>query len=444
MFDINFMQLISNIMKHYIFIFIACSYLSGVAQQGKPCKDISFKTPQKATLETDNGYRADSCEYHCLCEPQSIDGEKHYYFYDHLGRDTSIWNFYQDTIINPWYLESKNTKEYTSFNAIQNEKGYWYDTLGMWQYTFLRQNTFNTSQELIHQKNYRLYESTLPHSISDFTYGPNGLSQSLYFVAYPTYPATLRSKQTYFYNVSGNLSYIEYYSYNTQTSTWSPPVSYFYTYDSLENLIQYSRFNYASGAPLCDYKEQYEYDGNGNMTLKTISTIEYGNPSLQITRTIETFFNTFNKPDSAITSEYYMGTSFDGKLEKYYYDSLCNQIRWEYYLHWQGNSSWQLFGWEDCYYSQHIPTHGISEPATNLGFTVFPNPASDIIRVSSEEAEFSEITIMDLRGVELMRLNAEQSNQVSANISALSKGIYFIRCTAEDGKSGIKTIVVQR
>jgi len=442
MFDINFMQLISNIMKHFLFIFITCSYLSGVAQQEKPCKDISFKTPQKATPDIDNGYRADSCEYHCLCEPQSVDGEKHFYFYDQFGRDTSTWNLYQDTIIDPWYLESKDTKEYTSFNAIQNEKGYWYDTLGMWQYTFLRQNTFNTSQEMIHQENYRLYESTLPHSISDFTYGPNGLSQSLYFVAYPTYPATLRSKQTYFYNLSGNLSYIDYYSYNTQTSTWSLPVSYFYSYDSLENLIQYSYFSYSSGVPVCNYKEQYEYDGNGNMTLKTISKIEYGSPSLQITKTIETFYNTFNKPDSAITTEYYMGVGYAPMLEKYYYDSLGNQIRWEYYL--TRDSAWQIFGWEDCYYSQHIPTHGISEPATNLGFTVFPNPCADIIQISSEEAEVSEITIMDLRGIELMTLKPEQSNQVSANISALSNGMYFIRCTAENGKSGTKTIVVQR
>lgn len=429
-------------MKHFIFFLFTCSYLSGLAQQEKPCKDISFISPQKATLETDNGYRADSCEYHCLCEPQSVDGEKHYYFYDHLGRDTSTWNFYQDTIIDPWYLESKDTKEYTSFNAIQNEKGYWYDTLGVWQYSNLLQNTYNTSQEMTHQEFYMFYYSPLPYSIGDFIYGSNGLSQSVYYVAYPSYPASLYSKQIHYYNLSGNLSYYDYYSYDTLTSSWELASSKYFAYDTLGNVIQCSYFNYVSGVPECRSKDLFEYDVFGRLS-RDMELYNYSfSTTFDTARVHQYYYNSFNKPDSVLRSDCWTSTHTWDLLEKYYYDSLGNQIRWEYYLK-NLNAQWVLFGWEDCYYSQHLSTHSILESVSDINFSAFPNPSADIIHINSGEEIISEITIADLRGVELLKLKNNQSNQASVNISGLANGMYFIRCTSENGKSGTKTIVIQ-
>jgi len=430
-------------MKTFLFALIIFTYLSGIAQQDKPCKNISYISPQKAMLSTDNGYRADSCEYHCLCEPQSVDGEKHYYYYDQFGRDTSTWNFYQDSIIDPWRLKSKDTKEYTSFNAIQNEKGFWFDTLGSWQYANLLQNTYNTSQEMTHQEFYMFYYSPLPYSIGDFIYGSNGLSQSVYYVAYPSYPASLYSKQIHYYNLSGNLSYYDYYSYDTLTSAWDHASSKFFAYDSLENLIQCSYFNYVSGVPECRSKDLFEYDGFGRLS-RDLELYKYSSSTtFDTTRVHQYYYNSFNKPDSVLRSDCWTSTHTWDMLEKFYYDSLGNQIRWEYYLHWQNDSVWQLFGWEDCYYSQHSLVHGISETAPEMSFTVFPNPASDQIQISTEESSVTEITIMDLRGAELMSLQTDLSNQPYVNISALPDGMYFIRCTAENGKSNVHSFVVQ-
>ena len=78
-----------------------------------------------------------------------------------------------------------------------------------------------------------------------------------------------------------------------------------------------------------------------------------------------------------------------------------------------------------------------------MSFTVFPNPASDQIQISTEESSVTEITIMDLRGAELMSLQTDLSNQPYVNISALPDGMYFIRCTAENGKSNVHSFVVQ-
>ncbi|KAF5044956.1 hypothetical protein DSECCO2_486320 [anaerobic digester metagenome] len=430
-------------MKQLLFIFIAFTYLSGVAQQEKPCKDISFEAPQKTTLEIDNGYRADSCEYHCLCEPQSVDGEKHYYYYDQLGRDTSTWNFYQDTIIDPWYLDSKNTWEYTSFSAVLNEKGYWYDTLGVWQYSSLLQNTYNTSQEMIHHESYLFYYSPLPYSIGDFTYGSNGISQSVYYVAYPSYPAKLMSKTIYYYNLLGNMSYCDHYSYDTLTSAWDLASSKFYTYDSLENLIQCSYFDYVNGVPECYSKDLFEYDGFGRL-LRDMELYKYSfSTTFDTTRVHEYYYNSFNKPDSVLRSDCSTATHKWDMLEKYYYDSLGNQIRWEYYLHWQNDSVWQLFGWEDCYYSQHLVTHDIPEPSNETIFSVFPNPADEKLNIEFTDYNVSSVSIIDIRGAAIKSWILQGKNTFSGDISDVPDGLYFIRCSANDGSNSTKTIVVQ-
>ncbi len=432
-------------MKTFLFALIIFTYLSGIAQQDKPCKNISYISPQKAMLSTDNGYRADSCEYHCLCEPQSVDGEKHYYYYDQFGRDTSIWNFYQDSIIDPWRLAGKDTREFYTFDKILNERNYWYEEAsGLWHPSMLYEYTYNAYDQLIQLKQSDLWPTTFLWSKSDYTYDNYGkIIQRVDFYTDGTYPIREIGKTMNYYLTNDSLQYYDYFRYDTINSQWIIYQTVHHTYNTLWQLACKSVGYWSNNNIDFKFKYLYEYDTNGNL-LRQLNLEKYtGSYTYDTTRVYQAFYNSAGKPDSALHSSCWSATHEWDMLEKFYYDSHGNQIRWEYYLHWQNDSVWQLFGWEDCYYSQHSLVHGISETAPEMTFTVFPNPASDQIQISTEESSVTEITIMDLRGAELMSLQTDLSNQPYVNISALPDGMYFIRCTAENGKSNVHSFVVQ-
>jgi uncharacterized delta-60 repeat protein len=63
-------------------------------------------------------------------------------------------------------------------------------------------------------------------------------------------------------------------------------------------------------------------------------------------------------------------------------------------------------------------------------FTIFPNPANDRIEISNPGK--SEIQILNIEGQLLKRLTANENN-VSVDISDLSKGLYFVKLISEEG-----------
>ncbi|MBO4232283.1 MAG: choice-of-anchor J domain-containing protein [Bacteroidales bacterium] len=80
-------------------------------------------------------------------------------------------------------------------------------------------------------------------------------------------------------------------------------------------------------------------------------------------------------------------------------------------------------------------TDGISENTAAL-FSIYPNPATDYITISSE-AEIIEIQIINLEGQLVKSL---KGNKKTVSLQGLSKGIYFVKCETEAGTSVKKFI----
>jgi len=86
---------------------------------------------------------------------------------------------------------------------------------------------------------------------------------------------------------------------------------------------------------------------------------------------------------------------------------------------------------------------GVKETAPSLNgqLSVYPNPARTQVTIGLP-VTINAVTIMDITGREVMAMEA-RSNSVTADISSLKQGLYFVNVKTEDGRSAVKRIVVE-
>ena len=90
--------------------------------------------------------------------------------------------------------------------------------------------------------------------------------------------------------------------------------------------------------------------------------------------------------------------------------------------------------------SVYIEDHKLIRPK----FKIQPNPATDIITISSEIISKNEeinITILSMRGEHLLTGQFFTKNKIELNVSNLVKGIYLIKIQAKEGIE-VKKLVV--
>ncbi|WP_395061583.1 T9SS type A sorting domain-containing protein [Flavobacterium sp.] len=69
----------------------------------------------------------------------------------------------------------------------------------------------------------------------------------------------------------------------------------------------------------------------------------------------------------------------------------------------------------------------------NSKFSVYPNPTSGIVTVSSNDIAINNIQITDINGRTVKNINANGVNESQINISELSQGIYLMKIVSEQG-----------
>jgi hypothetical protein len=76
------------------------------------------------------------------------------------------------------------------------------------------------------------------------------------------------------------------------------------------------------------------------------------------------------------------------------------------------------------------------------GFSIYPNPASDYIKLSFPKVVTADVRIFNARG-KLVLSTTIAGSQKQLNLGSLSSGLYFIELSDEDGRL-VKKIVVDR
>jgi hypothetical protein len=71
-------------------------------------------------------------------------------------------------------------------------------------------------------------------------------------------------------------------------------------------------------------------------------------------------------------------------------------------------------------------------PESNI--VISPNPSQNTIRVHSKDEQFTSYEIVDMNGIVTLE-DELPSNDISIDISSLSRGVYFIQLTKIDGST---------
>jgi hypothetical protein len=72
------------------------------------------------------------------------------------------------------------------------------------------------------------------------------------------------------------------------------------------------------------------------------------------------------------------------------------------------------------------------------GLAIFPNPASNVITIASKNVDLSSVVIMDILGKQIYAADFINSESTSIDISAFSKGMYFVKINNSTTKKIIK------
>lgn len=88
-----------------------------------------------------------------------------------------------------------------------------------------------------------------------------------------------------------------------------------------------------------------------------------------------------------------------------------------------------------------LPMGNFSEISEKLTLKAYPNPVSDILNVSVDNASIiRDIMVMDMNGRVVQNSTSVNVNQAEINMKELAAGIYLINVTDDNGNRGFAKI----
>ena len=83
--------------------------------------------------------------------------------------------------------------------------------------------------------------------------------------------------------------------------------------------------------------------------------------------------------------------------------------------------------------------NGIEEQDKENGFTVFPNPATDVLNIKSK-MPMAALRLLDIRGRSLLVVDVASDRQ-TINLNGIPSGVYLLEMTDQDGRRAVKKFV---
>jgi len=207
--------------------------------------------------------------------------------------------------------------------------------------------------------------------------------------------------------------------------------------ESSSNMIyQYVNYDDTAQTQTAVAKVQFDYSGViyvWDSSVAQTAANQYGYVDSGFTFDAETTYTInvrFNE-DGSVTylvngEEAYTFTPTDSTvLNGYYYSAILTD---DY------GSDWYLDN-----FTVDVPTAGVANPALSQ-FAVYPNPATNFVTVSNENALVNSVAIIDMNGRAVKTVKFDGVAQAQVNISELSAGIYLMNISSDKGTTTKKIV----
>mgnify|MGYP003293009326 CR=1 FL=1 len=285
-------------------------------------------------------------------------------------------------IVNYAYDDNGNRVQRTNFNSAGTET---FTQGGVYDYTYVQ-------GKLVY---YEAYFGNYQHLFEtcDLTYDDQGrLEEELFKQGYDVVENSV--KQSYTYDERGLLSMIVTYNYDYD---WFEESSDVFLYDNAGNCVDHSKYD--DYGNIVDQRE-YEYD-------------------LEI-------------PSSSVSMPYYVP---ELSFPEAYGDANMRVVE-----HWSTLDANHFFQYIcDYRYVYDERPSGVENHATTSPVQIYPNPASDFVRVDLT-VDMTSAILYDLQGRVCEVLNLQRGNNI-VNIADLGNGVYFLKMSMADGTTGCRKIV---
>jgi hypothetical protein len=82
----------------------------------------------------------------------------------------------------------------------------------------------------------------------------------------------------------------------------------------------------------------------------------------------------------------------------------------------------------------------VNQSTLESNFSVFPNPATNVVNVSNNNTKITAIAVTDLNGRVVKQLSFDSLSNVQVNIADLSAGVYMMNIKSSEGEATKKII----
>ena len=406
----------------------------------------------------------------------------YYYFWDEDYKQWDIawkWeNTYDENgkiLLDAWFYWDGNNQwiEYDFIEYAYDENGnktfeayYWYDwDSDQWIGSYKYEYTYDEQGNMTSETYYYYYNVSTnqwePSSKYEYTYDEKGTLKffDVYYWNFDTEQLDPSSRNYYYYDVQGNLIADRYYDWYVDYGYYCSE-KYEYTYDENNNMTT-NTGSYRDGENYvvfakkeCSYNEsgllasldtlyqnwytdqwegirvKYTYDVNRNLTSWT--THEF-NPDDSTWIGIEKkkyFFDDASElKDLMVPQAFYIDNiSSESDSIVPLWNTVNNKLMKRItYIYRERTEEWIFDDELKYYYSEQFETG--KPDITEGGLTIYPNPATDYILVSSDDlCRSAMIEIFDIQGKVVLRQEMIDDHQ-RISVKHLDTGIYIYKLT---------------
>lgn len=226
------------------------------------------------------------------------------------------------------------------------------------------------------------------------------------------------------YDGSFILDQVIYRTYNGSNKV----VDQYYTSFSNGNQIIEQRYeHFYNNAGILDHIHHYFYEPNGTYDLERY--YRYDHDANGIT-TYEIEYDVIG-PDT-------LNDWFIGHEVFWGYDAT-QLVSSEFRMYFS-SGSYHLWNQRYVYSSSIFPSGSSDEPSLETTLTLYPNPTTDVLKVTSSKL-FDALTVYDLNGQQVLSVSQQETREGEVPVKQLKSGHYILHVQGSDGSVSKKNFI---